>query len=70
MSKIFVSIIALALLVSCGTSPTDLTDESDSSPERTIKEGSKYIYVNTGIGNLAYAGRVGIMPEISVLQIS
>ena len=33
-------------------------------------EGSKYIYVNTGIGNLAYAGRVGIMPEISVLQIS
>ena len=30
----------------------------------------KYIYVNTGVGNLAYAGRVGIMPEISVLHIS
>ena len=28
------------------------------------------ILENTGIGNLAYAGRVGIMPEISVLQIS
>jgi len=30
----------------------------------------KYIYVNTGVGNLAYAGRVGIMPEITVLNIS
>jgi len=44
MSKIFVSIIALALLVSCGSSPTELTVGSDSSAERTIKKGSKYIY--------------------------
>ena len=34
------------------------------------EEDSKYIYVNAGIGHLAYAGRVGIMPEISVLTIS
>ena len=34
------------------------------------KDKSKYIYVNAGIGHLAYAGRVGIMPEISVLTIS
>ena len=31
---------------------------------------NKFIYVNTGVGNLAYAGRVGIMPEITVLNIS
>jgi len=31
---------------------------------------NKYIYVNTGVGNLAYAGRVGMMPEISVLNLS
>ena len=30
----------------------------------------KYIYVNTGVGHLAYAGRIGIMPEITVLNIS
>jgi predicted MPP superfamily phosphohydrolase len=29
----------------------------------------KHIYVNTGIGHLGYAGRVGIMPEISVLEL-
>ena len=34
------------------------------------KDKSQYIYVNAGIGHLAYAGRVGIMPEISVLTIS
>ena len=33
-------------------------------------KSDKYIYVNTGVGNLAYAGRVGIMPEITVLNIS
>jgi predicted MPP superfamily phosphohydrolase len=33
-------------------------------------KSNKYIYVNTGVGNLAYAGRVGIMPEISVLNLS
>ena len=30
----------------------------------------KYIYVNAGVGHLAYAGRIGIMPEITVLNIS
>jgi ABC-type oligopeptide transport system substrate-binding subunit len=44
MSKIFVSIIALALLVSCGSSHTEVTDGSDSSAERATKKGSKYIY--------------------------
>ena len=33
-------------------------------------KSNKFIYVNTGVGNLAYAGRVGIMPEITVLNIS
>ena len=33
-------------------------------------KSNKYIYVNTGVGHLAYAGRVGIMPEISVLNLS
>ena len=27
------------------------------------------IYVNRGLGHLGYAGRVGIMPDISVLNI-
>jgi len=30
---------------------------------------NKHIYVNTGIGHLGYAGRVGIMPEITVLNL-
>ena len=34
------------------------------------ENSKKFIYVNTGVGNLAYAGRVGIMPEITVLKIS
>ena len=29
----------------------------------------KQIYVNRGVGHLGYAGRVGIMPDISVLKI-
>ena len=33
-------------------------------------KSNKFIYVNAGVGNLAYAGRVGIMPEITVLNIS
>ena len=28
------------------------------------------IYVNRGIGHLGYPGRVGILPEIAVLEIS
>ncbi len=44
MSKIFVSIIALALLVSCGSSEIEVTDGSDSSGQRASKKDSKYIY--------------------------
>ena len=30
---------------------------------------NKQIYINRGIGHLGYAGRVGIMPDISILNI-
>ena len=33
------------------------------------KQSNKQIYVNRGLGHLAYAGRVGIMPDISILNI-
>jgi uncharacterized protein len=33
------------------------------------KKAGKQIYVNRGLGHLGYAGRVGIMPDISVLNI-
>ena len=33
------------------------------------KKGNKQIYVNRGLGHLGYAGRVGIMPDISILTI-
>jgi uncharacterized protein len=33
------------------------------------KDAGKQIYVNRGLGHLGYAGRVGIMPDISVLNI-
>ncbi|WP_460432820.1 metallophosphoesterase [Arachidicoccus ginsenosidivorans] len=32
------------------------------------KEGSQYLYVNRGYGFLGYPGRVGILPEITVLE--
>ena len=32
--------------------------------------GKHQIYVNRGIGHLGYPGRVGILPEIAVLEIS
>lgn len=32
-------------------------------------KGNHQIYVNRGLGSLAYTGRVGIMPDISVLNI-
>jgi peptide/nickel transport system substrate-binding protein len=44
MSKIFVSIVALALLVSCGSSDAEVNDGSDSNAGRATKNGSKYIY--------------------------
>lgn len=33
------------------------------------QKGKRYIYVNRGFGFHAYAGRVGIMPEITVLEL-
>jgi len=33
------------------------------------KKDNKQIYVNRGLGHLGYAGRVGIMPDISILTI-
>lgn len=33
------------------------------------KENEQYLYVNRGFGFLGYAGRVGIMPEITVMEL-
>ncbi|NCX95933.1 MAG: metallophosphoesterase [Chitinophagia bacterium] len=32
--------------------------------------GSQYLYVNTGFGYIGYAGRVGILPEITVIELA
>ena len=33
------------------------------------KEGNQYVYVNRGVGFLGYPGRVGILPEITVMEL-
>jgi predicted MPP superfamily phosphohydrolase len=33
------------------------------------KKSNKYIYVNRGFGFLGYPGRVGILPEITVITL-
>jgi len=33
------------------------------------KEGSQYLNVNTGIGFIGYPGRVGMPPEITVIEL-
>ena len=33
------------------------------------KKDSYQVYVNRGLGTLGYAGRVGILPDISILNI-
>jgi len=33
------------------------------------QKGQQYLYVNRGIGHLGYPGRVGILPEITILEI-
>jgi hypothetical protein len=33
------------------------------------KEGEQYLYVNRGFGFLGYPGRVGILPEITVIEL-
>lgn len=34
------------------------------------QEGGQYLYVNRGLGFLGYPGRVGIMPEITILELT
>jgi len=34
------------------------------------QQGDQFLYVNRGIGFLAYNGRVGIAPEITVVELS
>ncbi len=34
------------------------------------KEGKQYIYVNRGYGFLGYPGRVGVLPEITLLELA
>lgn len=34
------------------------------------REGSQYLYVNRGFGFLGYPGRVGILPEITVIELA
>jgi len=33
-------------------------------------EGDQKIYVNRGFGFLGYPGRVGIMPELTILELN
>jgi hypothetical protein len=33
------------------------------------KEGKQFLYVNRGLGFLGYPGRLGIWPEITVLEL-
>jgi predicted MPP superfamily phosphohydrolase len=33
------------------------------------QKGSQYLYVNTGLGFLGYPGRVGFLPEITVIEL-
>jgi predicted MPP superfamily phosphohydrolase len=32
-------------------------------------EGKQYLYVNTGLGNIGYPGRIGMAPEITVIEL-
>ncbi len=34
------------------------------------KEGKQYLYVNRGFGNLGYQGRIGIMPEVTIIDLN
>jgi predicted MPP superfamily phosphohydrolase len=33
------------------------------------EENDQYLYVNRGFGYLGYPGRVGILPEITILEL-
>ena len=34
------------------------------------QRGKQYLYVNRGLGFLGYPGRVGILPEITVIELA
>jgi len=34
------------------------------------EDGGQYLYVNPGLGFIGYMGRVGILPEITVFELS
>jgi len=33
------------------------------------REGEQYLYVNRGFGFLGYPGRIGIMPEVTIIEL-
>jgi uncharacterized protein len=33
------------------------------------REGDQYLYVNRGIGSIGYPGRIGVMPEITLVEL-
>ncbi|MEL6359338.1 MAG: metallophosphoesterase, partial [Bacteroidota bacterium] len=33
------------------------------------QEGTQYLYVNRGYGYLGYPGRIGMWPEITILEL-
>ncbi len=34
------------------------------------QKGEQYVYVNRGFGNLGYPGRIGILPEVTVIELT
>ena len=36
----------------------------------TYQKDNQYIYVNRGFGNLGYPGRIGILPEVTVIELT
>ena len=38
--------------------------------QNAIKEEKQKLYVNRGFGFIGYPGRVGILPEITVMELS
>jgi predicted MPP superfamily phosphohydrolase len=55
----------------------EITDRLKWSPVQYVyrkwaglyQQGKQYLYVNRGLGFLGYPGRVGILPEITLLTI-
>ena len=33
------------------------------------QEGTQYLYVNRGYGYIGYPGRIGILPEITIMEL-